>query len=96
MLFRSTGSKIGPHWLSPNQTGEQIVLTGFFEELERRIMMLNFDKSTGDLSIDKTFGEGDLSGPGLMVDIEEWPHGKTGAALAHGAIFWPPAPPDWN
>ncbi len=91
-----TGSKIGPHWLSPNQTGEQIVLTGFFEELERRIIMLNFDKSSGDLSIDKTFGGGDVSGPGLMVDIEEWPHGKTGAALAHGAIFWPPAPPDWK
>ena len=91
-----TGENIGPHWLSPNATGEKIVMTGFFQELEKRIMILNFNKLTGKLSLDEAFGEGDNNGPGLMVDIDEWPHGKTGAALAHGAIFWPPAPPDWN
>ena len=91
-----TGENIGPHWLSPNASGEKIVMTGFFQELEKRIMILNFNKLTGKLSLDEAFGEGDNNGPGLMVDIDEWPHGKTGAALAHGAIFWPPAPPDWN
>ena len=90
-----TGSTIGPHWLSPNANGDKIVLTGFFEQLERRVMMLNFNQDTGQISIDNAFGEGDKFGSGLIIDRESWPHGDTGAAMAHGAIFWPPAPPDW-
>ena len=57
--------------------------------------MLNFNQDTGQISIDNAFGEGDKFGSGLIIDRESWPHGDTGAAMAHGAIFWPPAPPDW-
>ncbi len=91
-----TGLTIGPHWLSPNANGDKIVLTGFFEQLERRVMMLNFNQDTGQISIDNAFGEGDKFGSGLIIDRESWPHGDTGAAMAHGAIFWPPALPDWK
>jgi len=57
--------------------------------------MLNFNQDTGQISIDNAFGEGDKFGSGLIIDRKSWPHGDTGAAMAHGAIFWPPAPPDW-
>ena len=42
------------------------------------------------------FGIGNQSGAGFMIDREEWPHGGKGPAMAHGAIFWPSAPPDWK
>ena len=92
----NTGEDIGPHWLSPNVTGNKIVMTGFFKELEKKVLMLNFDSKSGELSIDDKFGIGNQSGAGFMIDREEWPHGGKGPAMAHGAIFWPSAPPDWK
>ena len=32
----------------------------------------------------------------LGLDREVWPHGQTGTAMAHGAIYWPAADPDWK
>ena len=92
----NTGEDIGPHWLSPNVTGNKIVMTGFFKELEKKVLMLNFDSKSGELSIDDKFGIGNQSGAGFMIDRAEWPHGGKGPAMAHGAIFWPSAPPDWK
>ena len=59
-------SDFSPHWLSPDATGTKIVLTGYGKELSRRIIMLDFDPSTGDLTIDETFGDGDERGPGVI------------------------------
>lgn len=41
-------------------------------------------------------GVGDAFGPGLIIDRAEWPHGPSGPAIAHGAVLWPPAKPDWK
>jgi LVIVD repeat len=86
----------GPHWSSADRSGRKIVINGYGAELSRRVMMLDFDPETGHISIDQDFGEGDAAGPGFIVDRESWPHGDTGKAIAHGAVFWPPAPPDWK
>ena len=64
----STGSDYGTHWLSPNKNGDKIVLTGFFKELERRVIMLDFNKVTGEISIDETFRHKDSKIPGFMLD----------------------------
>lgn len=85
------GAGFSPHWMSPDITGTRIVLTGNGEHLSRRVMILNFNEATATLSIDPNFGEGDAFGPGLMLDRQVWPHGETGPAGAHGAVFWPPA-----
>jgi len=90
------GAGFGPHWMSPDITGTRIVLTGYGEHLSRRVMMLNFDAATATLSLDPNFGAGDKFGPGVMLDRQVWPHGETGPAKAHGAVFWPPALPDWK
>lgn len=58
--------------------------------------MLDFDPSTGDLKIDETFGDGDERGPGVIISDRIWPHGFAGDAMAHAAIFWPSATPDWQ
>ncbi|MEE8295076.1 MAG: hypothetical protein V3R64_05150 [Sphingomonadales bacterium] len=86
----------GPHWTSPDASGTRIVVTGYGSQMSRRVMMVNFDPETGNLEFDANFGSGDAFGPGLLVDQEAWNHGDTGRALAHGAIFWPPADPDWK
>ena len=91
-----TGEDYGTHWLSPNKSGDKIVLTGFFKELERRVMVLDFNKTTGEISVDESFGILDDKKPGFRLDREVWPHGQTGEAMAHGAIYWPAADPDWK
>ena len=91
-----TGEDYGTHWLSPNRSGDKIVLTGFFKELERRVIVLDFNKTTGEISVDESFGISDDKEPGFRLDREVWPHGQTGAAMAHGAIYWLAADPDWK
>ncbi len=92
----SFDTSFGPHWSSRNRDGTRIVINGYYDNLMRRTMMLTFDPGSGQIAIDQTFGEGDSFGPGLMFDREVWPHGATGPAIAHGAVFWPPARPDWQ
>lgn len=92
----SFGVGFGPHWTSPNREGTKIAVTGYGEHLSRRILILTFDPEDGQLHIDERFGKGDEAGPGLLVDRETWPHGDAGPAQGHGAIFWPPAAPDWR
>lgn len=89
-------SGFGPHWTSPDASGTRIVVTGYGSQMSRRVMMLIFDPETGSVEFDANFGSGDAFGPGLLIDLETWDHGDTGPALAHGAIFWPPADPDWK
>ena len=91
-----TGVDYGTHWLSPNRKGNKIVLTGFFKELERRVMVLDFDKNSGKIAIDQSFRDRGINEPGFMLDREVWPHGETGLSMAHGAIYWPAAEPDWK
>ena len=75
-------------------------MTGYNDDLSRRVMLLDFDPGTGKIWLDMAFGEGEGNGsgfmPGVMIDRESWPHGPSGPATAHGAIFWPPATPDWK
>ena len=53
------------------------------------VYLIDMDPETGKLRL-----AGDLpatgSGiPGIRFDRDEWPHGKTGPAFAHGAVFSP-------
>ena len=88
--------RFGPHWSAPDATGTRIVITGYGEQLSRRVLLLDFDPEIGKVALDKDFGAGDAFGPGVIIDRADWPHGPTGPAIAHGAVFWPPAAPDWK
>lgn len=80
-----------PHWTSTDPAGKRILLGGY-GLLASRMMMLNFDPASGSISIDENFGSGDEKGPGLILTRESWPHGDTGPAMAHGAVFGPVNP----
>ena len=72
------------------------MITGYGEQLSRRVLLLDFDPEIGKVALDKDFGTGDTFGPGVIIDRADWPHGPTGPAIAHGAVFWPPAAPEWK
>ena len=85
-----------PHWLSPDQAGERIVVLGFGPQLINRVMLVNFDSETGKLEIDEAFGGGNEAGPGLITAIIDRPGGERGPAVPHGSVFWPSADPSWK
>lgn len=93
-VFRlKTPSSFKPHWLSKDPTSNRFILGA---ELggEQGLFMLRMNEETGELAFDTTFN-GEINGffsntrhPGyisLYRDI--WPHGETGPAWAHAALF---------
>lgn len=77
-----------PHWLALEPGGRRIVMTGG-GTLAGGVYLIDMDPETGKLRL-----AGDLPATGsgiagIRFDRDEWPHGKTGPAFAHGAVFGP-------
>ncbi len=51
-----------------------------------RTYLLKLDQTTGKLVIDETFRDADGK-VGFSFDSRTWPHGWTGSAKPHGAVF---------
>lgn len=78
-----------PHWISPSSDGKRVLLSTGGGFNNGRLILMNFDPETGALTLDETFRDegSDLIG----VDFgshTSWPHGETGGAISHGAVFW--------
>ena len=74
-----------PHWISLEPGGNRIVMTGG-GTLRGGVVLLRIDPATGTLSLVESFRS--AGHPfGLSFDRDEWPHGKTGPAYGHGAVF---------
>lgn len=73
-------SLVAPHWLGLDSAGGRIVVTS--SDLPW-ILMLRIDRSTGVLSVDERFGTAGQ----ITFDREQWPHGASGQAQPHGAVF---------
>jgi hypothetical protein len=67
-----------PHWVGLEPNGDRLVITGF-EALESRVLLAHLDQLTGALRLDPSFN--------VNFDREQWPHGNTGRAIPHGAVF---------
>jgi hypothetical protein len=80
-----------PHWISLAPDGERIVISGGKEALETRVLLARIDHSTGKLSLEQSFRDKGAKEPGVSFDRKAWPHGETGRALPHGAVFSLPA-----
>jgi len=81
------GDDYRPHWIAADRAGRRIVATGR-GEMRNRVVVVNIDRETGALSHDPIFREEGSSAPGVSFDRASWPHGPTGAATPHGAIFY--------
>ena len=74
-----------PHWLSLEPGGNRIALTGTGDALDGMVVILEINPATGALRIVEGFGpEGTI---GVSMLGESWPHGETGPAIPHGAVF---------
>lgn len=82
-----TGAQFRPHWLA-SDPGSSRLIVGAEEGGEDRMLMALFDRDTGRLSWDESFRAPDGT-PGISFRRDRWPHGDTGPAFAHAALFRP-------
>ena len=55
--------------------------------IDHRLLMARFDSVRGILAIDSTFRDSGATTPGINFARESWPHGESGPAMPHGAVF---------
>jgi hypothetical protein len=75
-----------PHWLGLEPRGNRVVITGY-EQIESRLLLAVVDRTTGALRLDTSFKPRDAEQPGIDFNRERWPHGASGRAIPHGAVF---------
>ena len=88
-----TPRTFNPHWLGKDPKGNRLIL-GSELGSEQGFFMLRIDEDTGALAFDKDF-RGKQKGMFLnrkqdgyvSFDRPVWPHGETGMAWGHAAIF---------
>lgn len=74
-----------PHWLSRDPLANRLVVTGY-AATRHRIVIVDFDPVTGELTLDEAFGGKDGQ-PGISFARDRWPHGATGPGDPHGVVF---------
>jgi hypothetical protein len=76
-----------PHWTAWDEATQRLVVTpGSGENSSSRMYLLKLDQSNGALSVDDAFR--DIDGAvGFSFARRAWPHGWTGDAQPHGAVF---------
>jgi hypothetical protein len=65
-----------PHWISLAPDGQRIVMTGH-KGMESKLLLIALDRRTGTLQIRDE----------IDFDRTDWPHGASGRAIPHGAVF---------
>jgi len=73
------------HWVAADREASRLVLTGNHRSW---VLIANLDQETGKLTLDEDFHEKGVDHPGIDFDRRRWPHGATGKAVVHGALFW--------
>lgn len=74
------------HWLAADRSTNRLVVTG---NNRSWVLIVNIDSKTGKLSLDENFRAKGADHPGIDFDRLSWPHGKSGKAVVHGALFGP-------
>jgi hypothetical protein len=85
-----TPADFKPHWSAKDPLSDRVVIGA---ELggEQGMFVMRFDERTGQLRFDESLVP--ASGKVGYIDLESqsWPHGASGAAWAHAALFLPGA-----
>lgn len=97
-VFRfDTPEGFAPHWLGKDPAGNRLILGA---ELggEQGFYMLRFDERSGRIEFDPDFADYRSDSPFnffrsksvgyISLDREQWPHGPTGTAWGHAAVFF--------
>lgn len=74
------------HWVAADRNADRLVITG--NNLSW-VLTANIDMTTGKITVDENFKMKGADHPGISFDRSDWPHGATGKAFVHGALFGP-------
>jgi hypothetical protein len=75
------------HWIALAPDGQRIVLSGGNGDMSHRVLLARIDPRNGGLSLDQTFRSPGAAEPGISFNRDQWPHGRVGKAVPHGAVF---------
>lgn len=78
------------HWVAKDPGSNRIVV-GAEMEKERGMYMLAYDPGSATLSIDASISAQSKRPGYIDLDQQAWPHGASGTAWAHSALFLPSA-----
>ena len=67
-----------PHWIALADDGRRIVISGR-GAMESRLLVATIDQKNGKLALDPAID--------INLDRVSWPHGDSGKAIPHGAVF---------
>lgn len=76
-----------PHWAMSDPGGSRIVVTSSGTAPTYTVLMFDIDLAEGQLTLDETFGASEFPRAGISFYRDDWPHGATGTAIPHAAIF---------
>jgi hypothetical protein len=76
-----------PHWLAIDPAGRRVVVNSGGNSKGNRLFVLDFDPSSGRLTMDRRFRDGGGSDNGVNLSDKTWPHGFSGKAVPHGTVF---------
>lgn len=76
-----------PHWAAADPLTDRIVVTSSGPAAINTILMIDVDRGTGTLTLDEDFGSPVFPRAGVSFYREDWPHGHTGTAIPHAALF---------
>jgi hypothetical protein len=75
-----------PHWIGIEPNHQRVVITGY-QAMKTRVLIATFDETSGKLALDERFRATGSTEPGHRMEGMTWPHGGTGPAVPHGAVF---------
>jgi hypothetical protein len=75
-----------PHWIALEPSGHRLVITGY-RDLAPWVLLADLNGATGALEVDTTFRTPGAAQPGVYFGRDQGPHGATGPAAPHGAVF---------
>jgi hypothetical protein len=78
-------STFAPHWLAKDPGSDRIAV-GAENGGEERMLLARIDTATGRLTWDESLRSAD-GRLGVSFVREGWPHGTTGEAFGHAALF---------
>ena len=78
------------HWAARDPLSDRIAIGAELEK-EKGIFILRFDRATGRLRIDESIRSAAGQAGYIDLDSQQWPHGASGPAWGHAALFLPPA-----
>jgi hypothetical protein len=76
-----------PHWVSGELGGNRLALTGSGPWLDGRVVLIEMDPDSGELSFIEDFRSPGADRPGADMTRTDWPHGTNSGAIPHGVVF---------